>query len=573
MAQDLHSLLYGDNTDSTLSSGGGSSTLSNLLYKGTPPPPLQTSQPAPVVQPQPNLIQQAGNVLGDIGNVVKQTAKQVVDFIPQAPSYAKAVKEKPLESIAGGGEAVLTAFGSLAGLVQQGVASVAKVNIPERWDISKQTRALKELDDQLLQKSGVDEQKAFETGRFLGAFLPYALGGEVVGATVGAKLLTPLASKFLPGATKFIPTINNAIGFLGVGQIEHDPQNGTRVDQLKNDLIMLSMFEVGGVVAKGLSQGTKNLISKTLNEVKNKPKIDFETVQPKIEEVKAAIKADTGKTPEVIVATEMAEGKAPKIETPKPTRPLAEEARKYKSGVKTGQPIQTPATIKPNEKIPQTESSQTAKTAEDIQTQKVEAGKSENQANQGQVPEGKTPLKPLGEGETKTSALGESVAQKAKEKRLADLTEDVPTYKQLNMKDQLKKADDLVASDLEKAKKVAFGEELPPQGLTPEAVYVSLENKAFESGDIDLIRKLANSNLTSEGTAMGQRIRVLAERDPESPVAQIQAVKDARTQAVEKKTGKDVKQATQDTVKEIKSKVKTPDKYDWGRFLEEIKCK
>jgi len=291
-------------------------------------------------QPQQNFLQtvqtKAAPIIGQALQLAKETVKQVVDFIPQVPSYAKAAKEKPLETVAGAGEASLTFFGSLAGIVQRGIASVAKVNIPERWDITKQTRALRELDEQLIRKDTktagelIDKRKAFETGRFVGSFLPYALGSEVAAASIGSKILLPTAEKFLPGAVKFISTINNAIGFMGVGQIEHDPEHGSRVDRFKNDLIMLGLFEVGGVVLKGLTKGTKNLISKTTNEVKGKKTVVMEEVEPQIQEIKVAIKKDTGQSMEVVVAKQIAEGK-PKPIVSKPLQPLAEEARKYKS--------------------------------------------------------------------------------------------------------------------------------------------------------------------------------------------------------------------------------------------------
>ncbi len=537
-----------------------------------PATPSATPQPTPRVfpqaslvqptQPKPNFLQQAGSAIGGVVNnavkswqqapVVGGMAKQVIDFLPQAPSYAKQAVTKPGTTIAGAGEATLTAFSSLAGAVEHGIASVTKTNIPERWDISKQTQALKQLDETLLK--GTDEKKAFESGRFIGAFLPYTVASEITAASVGSKLLAPIASKFLPGAIKFIPTINNAIGFLGIGQIEHDPQNGSRVDQMKNDLLMLAMFEVGGVVLKGITRSTKNAISKVVNEVKGKPKIDFETVQPQVQAVKEAIKADTGKTPEVITAETMATGKPP-------TQPLAGEA----GGVKSGQTIETPATVKPNgkESIKQAQIPQETKPTEG-QTPQVQGGKAEVKAVEGQVPQ-----KPIGEGEVKVSKLGLRVEQTAIEKKLTSELSDLPEYKQLNMKEQAQKASDLLNSDPEKAMRVALGQELPPEGLAKESVFKALESSITTP---EMASKLATSPLVSEATALGQRIKALDVKVSDSPVEAIRQVIDARAKALEKRLGRKPEQLVEKTTKDIKSKVKVPDKYDWGKFLESIKC-
>lgn len=293
------------------------------------------------------LIAKAPPIIGQTLQLAKSGAKMTTDFIRQVPGYAKDSVQKSSnpkktdnsfgsikpEAYAGAGSAVVQFGGSLAGLVQKGIVNnpftlvgqgtlgqAAKSTgvykapeIPERWDVTKQTRALKDLNNQLLEGQNIDDKRAFAVGEFIGSILPYALGTEVATATVGSKILLPTATKFLPGAVKAIPLINDAIGGVAVGQIEHDPENGSRVNRFKNDLIMMGLFGLGHVGAKGLSNATRKLITKTVDEVKGKPKINMEEIEPMIQEVKDAVKKDTGQSIEVITANQLAEGKVPKV--------------------------------------------------------------------------------------------------------------------------------------------------------------------------------------------------------------------------------------------------------------------
>ena len=138
------------------------------------------------------------------------------------------------------------------------------------------------------------------------------------------------------------------------------------------------------------------------------------------------------------------------------------------------------------------------------------------------------------------------------------------------MKDQSVKAQDLLTKDYELAKRIAMGKELPPNDILPESVFVAVENKAIKEGDVETIRNLATaSELTTEATTMGQRIRTLAERDPESPVTAIKGVAKAREQRVG-----DTKKAKKETVSSIKKEIKklSHTKETWADFMRSIQC-
>lgn len=187
-----------------------------------------------------------------------------------------------------------------------------------------------------------------------------------------------------------------------------------------------------------------------------------------------------------------------------------------------------------------------------------------------------------GSGKAKTRSLALGVEQTAIKNRLTSEFGDLPSYKEVKMADQAIKAAALIQADPIKAKDVAMGKVPPPHGILPESVFVALEEKAIKEGDISTLRDLAmNSTLTGEATLMGQRLRTLGERDPESPIAAIKAIARARENAVLKhmKKIKIKKAATIATekkvvIKEIKEHIKKvrPTKADWGSFIESLKC-
>lgn len=173
-----------------------------------------------------------------------------------------------------------------------------------------------------------------------------------------------------------------------------------------------------------------------------------------------------------------------------------------------------------------------------------------------------------GTGATRTRGLSAGVNAKAVEAQLSQRLGDLPEYRQISMADQAAKASDLLATDPALARRVALGDAPAPDGLLPESVFVAVENKAIADGDVGTIRDLASGRLTTEATTMGQRIRALGERDPDSPIGAIQSVADVRAH------GKDVPTETLRTVAEIKAKLGelTVDAGAWKSFIDSLRC-
>lgn len=171
------------------------------------------------------------------------------------------------------------------------------------------------------------------------------------------------------------------------------------------------------------------------------------------------------------------------------------------------------------------------------------------------------------------SKLAASTEQKAIDKKLTQGFEGKPEYAKVNVKDQAKQAVELLKSDPDRSKRIALGNELPPEGLLPESVYTAVENHALKTGDADTLRSLATeSSLSSEATGMGQRIRLLGERDPDSAVVKMRQLAETRKQAFEKQSKSTLAKAVTKTSREIKSAIPSVKRQDWGSFVESLRC-
>jgi hypothetical protein len=177
-----------------------------------------------------------------------------------------------------------------------------------------------------------------------------------------------------------------------------------------------------------------------------------------------------------------------------------------------------------------------------------------------------------GTGETKVRGLSKGIDAKAVERKLTATFGDLPEYQTVSMKDQASKAIDLLSRDSGQAKRIAMGTEQAPEGIIPEMLLKVVEDKATKEGDVATLRELATrSRLTSEATTMGQRIRTLGERDPESPINAIREVSDARKAAQKKRMGVEDVKKVKGQIKDQIAKTR-PTKQTWVDFVKSIQC-
>lgn len=176
-----------------------------------------------------------------------------------------------------------------------------------------------------------------------------------------------------------------------------------------------------------------------------------------------------------------------------------------------------------------------------------------------------------GTGATRTRGLAAGIEEKAIANKLDVAFGDLPEYRVMSIADQAQKAAALLRDDPELARDIATGRALPPRGsdLHPESVLVAVENKAIAEGDVNTLRELATGKLTTAATEMGRRIRLLGERDTDSPVAAIQEVVNKRSGGAEKAA-----RATEAEVTRIRSQIAgaSIEKGAWTEFVNSLKC-
>lgn len=491
-----------------------------------PQPKLVAQQPQPV---QPTTVQKAKTTAQSVVSQAKPVASGAISalkgFIQQVPSYARAAAKNPKATAAGAGAEVV-AFGSaIPAAIQRGIASVTKKEIPERWDLTKQEKAFKELVKlNLGAEDNNAQEKAFETGVFLEQALEIYITSQMASLTVGKHITAPVAAKYVPKMTKIVPAINNAVAFTGLGQIKHDPEEGTRVNRLKNDLVTFAVFEGAGFLAKGIGSKTRKLMSKSLDDAKIKLKsgkpVAITEMESSINVAKEAVLKETNKQPQQILIDNVmksSDDELVKIVTPKVT---------------PKKPAQSPlGDIKPKTK-PKTVT----------------------------VPREQLPV---GGGKQKLSKLEARVTESLKS--APDEVKGLSTYNQMSKRDQIQKAARFVTESPDDALAVLRGDKPEPKGVLRNSIYVAMENQA--KGDVELARKLASLS----STRAGQEISILSEIDRNSPVKAIREVINIREQRfLEKFKGRTVQEAKTNVIKDIKKRVKPVNKYDWNNFINSI---
>lgn len=183
------------------------------------------------------------------------------------------------------------------------------------------------------------------------------------------------------------------------------------------------------------------------------------------------------------------------------------------------------------------------------------------------------PTIPKIEGE-KPSKIALSIEERAIEKKLTEGFEGRAGYDPITIREQARLVNDLIKTDIEKAKRMIKGEEVIPENLRGGSLLVGLEEFALKKGDVNLLRELAKSPLVSETSRFGQEIRLLAERSPESPVKIIQDVIKTREIAIEKRTGKKPTDLKKTGINEIKTEIKkiASKRPTWEEFIKDITC-
>ena len=148
--------------------------------------------------------------------------------------------------------------------------------------------------------------------------------------------------------------------------------------------------------------------------------------------------------------------------------------------------------------------------------------------------------------------------------------DELAVYDSSTIKEQAKLATKYSVDDINK---IATGEIPLPKELKPGTPLSIAEDYAIKNNDVELLRKLANSPLATQISESASELSLSRMRDTGSPVKILRDITKVRKEAFENRyRGKTAKQVSNKVVKDIQKRVKAPDKYDWNKFVESIKC-
>lgn len=178
------------------------------------------------------------------------------------------------------------------------------------------------------------------------------------------------------------------------------------------------------------------------------------------------------------------------------------------------------------------------------------------------------------ESEKLPSKVAKSIESKAIEKKLTEGFEGgVAGYDPITIKDQAERASKIITEDIDTARKIIRGENELPKDLRGSALIAGMEDYALKQGDTEILRELANSPLASETSRSAQELRILAERNPDSPVAIIQDIVKTRGDAAKRRIPGGEKKARAAAVREAKAEIaKANKKQTWDEFITTITC-
>lgn len=196
-------------------------------------------------------------------------------------------------------------------------------------------------------------------------------------------------------------------------------------------------------------------------------------------------------------------------------------------------------------------------------TQKTKAKEQPKEVATRSVEGSKTTAEP----KVKASKVAVSIEQK-----LGQQLENIAGFESINVKEQAKKASELVTRDLNKTRDIIAGKKQLPSDVRGSAFIKAVEEYAQQTGDISLLRSLAISPLVAETSIHAQELRLLAERDENSVLTKIQDLANERAKIFEKKSKIKADKAINEEVKKIKEEVKKAKTYDWQNFLKSIEC-
>ena len=149
------------------------------------------------------------------------------------------------------------------------------------------------------------------------------------------------------------------------------------------------------------------------------------------------------------------------------------------------------------------------------------------------------------------SKVGLSIEKRAIKEKLGRTFEDTAEYDKINLEDQANRAAELVIKDVEYAKDIINGKQELPSNLRGVALISALEDYAVKNRDVQLLQDIANSRMTSETSVHAQEMRLMAERAPESPLAALKRIREAREKKAMRQYARSVQKEFNKLVRQV----------------------
>lgn len=128
-----------------------------------------------------------------------------------------------------------------------------------------------------------------------------------------------------------------------------------------------------------------------------------------------------------------------------------------------------------------------------------------------------------------------------------------------------------ITADPEKVRRIALGQEVPTNGVPSDAYYAIMKNEASKSGDLELIKELANSKVATSSSKKLNANKLATEDNIVDIIKDIQTAKSSKLPKTAAKAEVEYKEG----VKKLKQYFKENNlaKDDLNKIMNELRCK
>lgn len=299
-------------------------------------------------------------------------------------------------------------------------------------------------------------------------------------------------------------------------------------------------------------------------------KLGIDTV-PTVDKVPGATPLPPESTAPVAVGSEPPAATAPATPVAKPTGALPNEAAPAKAETPSPASVEPKSVSSPNDTAVDTPATAGVKTTPVKSESNVSQSESSATTKAAAVDQPSMTAQPSSKVSGSALKAEARAAQAGVVKDLGDKAQ----YDTGSYKNEEARAEQLVKNDPERAKAIALGQQPGDNPIHEVKVRQAVEKQATKEEDVQTLLDLGKSNQHIETSAAAQRMGAEGHGfDPNSPVARIKELNQARQDAYKAKTGKSANAAAQSEIKQIRAATPkaTVTKETFSSFVESLRC-